>query len=273
MAPLVAAAASNPELIKALRPEPSVMNNMFNKVFGVVVVGGLAYGGWRLWRKYKEKEAEDEASKTPEGQTATKLYQAFNPSGIPWFKAFDMTATQAVLECAKTIKDFAKVSALYNDIYHDDLTKRLQSELNAADLAEFYKRMNSNPDNPAYAETKAGKVKKGLYVITAKEVYLRRQPEKKTNFLTNKASNATALLKSGICIGTATGKTERDDAANIMFVQVEVANAYADYPKKRYLWAALQHCGTSTTNPTGGQYIQTKPDYSNESAQQNIYNQ
>lgn len=75
---------------------------------------------------------------------ANQLRSAFNPSGSSWMIDIDTTSTDTVLSIADLMKQnsvpFSYVASAYYQAYSDDLAKRLQSELSASELQEFYNK-------------------------------------------------------------------------------------------------------------------------------------
>jgi len=74
-----------------------------------------------------------------------RLRSAFNPSGAKWLIGSDGTIEKPIFEVAdlmlKNKVPFKTVATIYYNAYKDDLAKRLQSELDATELADFYRRI------------------------------------------------------------------------------------------------------------------------------------
>lgn len=134
----------------------------------------VAFFGWRAYKKLKEEKETAERNKldtnitsqqvidAKNGKTklsssqleeyytvngrmlATRLRNAFNPSGIPWLKFTDTTNNKEIKTIAEKIKaekiPFKYISKAYYDSYKDDLNDRLRSELSPNELKDFYSR-------------------------------------------------------------------------------------------------------------------------------------
>jgi hypothetical protein len=81
-------------------------------------------------------------------QLAARLRAAFNPSGFDWLVNTDGTTTMVVYDVANQMKinlvPFSYVAKAYYAAYNDDLSKRLEKELESTELTKFYAKAGMN---------------------------------------------------------------------------------------------------------------------------------
>lgn len=98
--------------------------------------------GWYIKKTFLESlksSLEETIDKDQEALQARGLYEAFNPSGFETTIKLDGTDEDAVLQIAKTIKNFALVKEKYKILYPNRiLIQDLHSELSSTDEAKFY---------------------------------------------------------------------------------------------------------------------------------------
>lgn len=135
--------------------QPDKTQNLYRKVqIGLMIVIALAIGYFVFLKPYLEKQKAIDNSDIDNKKTgkakiyANELRAAFNPSGNNWMIDFDNTNEGAAyLVAAKIRRDkvkFADVAAAYYAAYNDDLTKRLQKELDSVELTKFYSYMGKS---------------------------------------------------------------------------------------------------------------------------------
>lgn len=108
---------------------------------------------YRKWKAEQERKAGNQQDadysnpQSPQSQNAfaniyaDTLRAAFNRSGRKWLITADGTNDDVVYDIAKKMHEnkvaFSKVADAYNTKYADDLSKRLQSEMDADELQKF----------------------------------------------------------------------------------------------------------------------------------------
>jgi len=116
----------------------------------IVVIVALILAYFFLLKPYLEKQQAIQNSDLDDSKGKAKIYAnelrtAVNPSGNDWSIEFDGTDEDALYAIATKIKQekvrFVDVAAAYYAAYKDDLTLRLQKELDSDELTQFYNNM------------------------------------------------------------------------------------------------------------------------------------
>ena len=108
---------------------------------GPILAGVVAYAGWRIARKKKDKDAEGQAGQAADSlpiRQAQLLRAAFNPSGASWLIQTDGTSNENVFKVAAGIKDFPAVATAYKKLYDQNISDDLTNELTPEQLQKFY---------------------------------------------------------------------------------------------------------------------------------------
>ena len=117
---------------------------------GIIVIIALILAYFFLLKPYLEKQNAIENSDIDDSKGKAKIYAnelrtAINPSGNDWSLEFDGTDEDALYSIATKIKQdkvkFVDVASAYYSAYKDDLTIRLQKELDSDELTQFYNNM------------------------------------------------------------------------------------------------------------------------------------
>jgi hypothetical protein len=107
--------------------------------FQLIAVFIIGYYVKKSWLESLKSSLEESIDKDQEALQARGLYEAFNPSGFETTIKVDGTDEDAILQIAKTIKNFALVKEKYKILYPERvLITDLHNELSASDEAKFY---------------------------------------------------------------------------------------------------------------------------------------
>lgn len=117
----------------------------------IILLIGLAVAYFVWLKPYLAKQKAIDNSDIDDAKTgkakifANELRAAFNPSGNGWMIDWDNTNEGAAYLVAAKIRankvKFTEVAKAYYAAFNDDLMKRLQKELDTAELTKFFKYM------------------------------------------------------------------------------------------------------------------------------------
>ncbi|GAB3999519.1 hypothetical protein GCM10028807_49980 [Spirosoma daeguense] len=120
-----------------------VNDGRYSNVLLFLAVGVLLYIIARGWMKAKQETLSDAIGSDQSALFAQQLRQAFIPLGFPVGMGFDGTDVPAVMNVAGQITDYTAVASAYRTLYNADLSNDLSEELSIAQLAEFWRLVNT----------------------------------------------------------------------------------------------------------------------------------